>query len=208
MKPILFYDTETNGLPLWNESSGHRGQPHITQLAAELFDADSGRTLAFMDLLIHPEGWVIPNDLEQLTGITNELAQRFGHPMDEALKTFMLMWCESDLRVAHNESFDQRMVRIEAFRTLGDRHGFHDDWANGHVFCTQANSVNILNLPPTERMLRAGRNHPKSPNLGEAYEFFTGKKLEGAHNAAVDLNACKTVYFGILEHRAKAAACA
>lgn len=206
MKPILFYDTETNGLPLWNESSDHLLQPHITQLAAELFDADSGRTLAFMDLLIEPAGWTIPKDLEQLTGITYDLAYRFGHLIDDALHTFVTMWSEAELRVAHNESFDQRMVRIEAFRHFGPLHGFHDDWKNGAAFCTQANSVNILNLPPTERMLRAGRNHPKSPNLGEAYEFFTGKKLEGAHNAAVDLNACKAVYFGILEHRAKAAA--
>ena len=206
MKPILFYDTETNGLPLWNAPSDHPGQPHITQLAAELFDTDSGRTLAFMDFLIYPEDWFIPNDLEQLTGITNELAQRFGHPMDDALRTFMQMWCEADLRVAHNESFDQRMVRIEAIRTLGEKHGFHEDWKNGAVFCTQANSVSILNLPPTAKMVAAGRTHAKSPNLGEAYQFFAGKKLEGAHNAAVDLNACKAVYFGILEHRAKAAA--
>ncbi|KAE8757354.1 3'-5' exonuclease [Paraburkholderia madseniana] len=197
MKPILFYDTETNGLPLWNQLSEHPNQPHITQLAAELFDADSGRVLAFVDLLIHPEDWTIPPELEALTGITNELVQRFGHPMDDALRTFMQMWCEADLRVAHNESFDQRMVRIEALRTLGEKHGFHEDWKNGATFCTQANSIKILNLPPTPKMVAAGRTHAKSPNLGEAYEFFTGTKLEGAHNAAVDLAACKAVYFGI-----------
>jgi DNA polymerase-3 subunit epsilon len=206
MKPILFYDTETNGLPLWREPSNHPGQPHITQLAAELFDADSGRTLAFMDVLIHPDEWTIPGDLQKLTGITNELVSRFGHPLKDALSMFMQMWCESDLRVAHNESFDQRMIRIEAARVLNERHGFHEDWKRGEVFCTQANSVAILNLPPTPKMLAAGFNKPKSPNLGEAYEFFTGKKLEGAHNAAADLAACKAVYFGILDHRAKAAA--
>ncbi|KVD80766.1 hypothetical protein WS62_25945 [Burkholderia sp. ABCPW 14] len=57
-----------------------------------------------------------------------------------------------------------------------------------------------IHLPPTEKMVRAGRNHAKSPNLAETYEFFTGKKLEGAHNAAVDLAACKAVYFGIQTH--------
>lgn len=36
MKPVLFYDTETNGLPLWSEPSEHPDQPHITQLAAEI----------------------------------------------------------------------------------------------------------------------------------------------------------------------------
>lgn len=206
MKPILFYDTETNGLPLWREPSNHPGQPHITQLAAELFDADSGRTLAFMDVLIEPEGWAIPAELEKLTGITNELAQRFGHPISNALNTFILMWSAAELRVAHNEPFDQRLVRIEASRMFGGDHGFHEDWKAGEVFCTQANSIGILNLPPTPKMIAAGFNKPKSPNLGEAYEFFTGTKLEGAHNAAVDLAACKAVYFGILAHRAKVAA--
>ncbi|WP_175770349.1 3'-5' exonuclease [Burkholderia anthina] len=205
MKPILFYDTETNGLPLWSEPSNHPGQPYITQLAAELFDADSGRTLAFMDLMIRPEGWTIPAELEQLTGITNELAQRFGHSLKYALGTFITMWSEAELRVAHNESFDQRLVRIAAMRVLGAAHGFHEDWKKGPVFCTQTNSTKILNLPPTEKMRRAGRNHARSPNLGEAYEFFTGNKLEGAHNAAVDLAACKAVYFGIQAHAAKAA---
>lgn len=205
MKPILFYDTETNGLPLWNQPSEHPGQPHITQLAAELFDADSGRTLAFMDLMIRPDGWTIPAELEQLTGITNDLASRFGHSIKSALKTFVCMWSEAELRVAHNESFDQRLVRIEALRALGSDHGFHEDWKSGPVFCTQSNSTAILDLPPTARMVAAGRNHAKSPNLGEAYKFFTGKDLDGAHNAAVDLAACKAVYFGIQTHVAAAA---
>lgn len=205
MKPILFYDTETNGLPLWNQPSEHPNQPHITQLAAELFDADSGRVLAFMDVMIQPEGWTIPPELEQLTGITNALAARFGHPISNALNTFSLMWSESGLRVAHNESFDQRLVRIEALRKFGNDHGFHEDWKNGPTFCTQANSTKIINLPPSAKMVAAGRTHAKSPNLGEAYQFFTGTKLEGAHNAAVDLAACKAVYFGILKHQAKAA---
>jgi DNA polymerase-3 subunit epsilon len=197
MQPILFYDTETTGLIKFGLPSSDPSQPHITQLAAELCDVDTGRVLGFMDLLIHPEDWTIPPELETLTGISNELVQRFGHPMDDALRTFMQMWSEADLRVAHNESFDQRMVRIEATRTLGEKHGFHEDWKAGAVFCTQANSTKILNLPPTPKMVATGRTHAKSPNLGEAYEFFTGTKLEGAHNAAVDLAACKAVYFGI-----------
>ncbi|KKJ05655.1 3'-5' exonuclease [Burkholderia gladioli] len=206
MKPILFYDTETNGLPLWREPSDHPGQPHITQLAAELIDADTGRTLASMDMMVQPDSWDIPAELEALTGITNDIAMRFGHPISLVLNVFMAMWCDAELRVAHNETFDQRLVRIEAVRVLGAEHGFHEDWKAGPTFCTQTNSTKILDLPPTAKMIAAGFNKPKSPNLGEAYEFFTGKKLEGAHNAAVDLAACKAVYFGILEHRAKAAA--
>lgn len=205
MKPILIYDTETNGLPLWDKPSEHPGQPHITQLAAELFDPESGRTLAFMDMLVEPQGWKIPEELEKLTGITNDIAMRFGQPVSRVLGSFMHMWKRADVRVAHNESFDARMVRIELFRQLDHDATTHDEWKKGPAFCTQSNSTTILNLPPTAKMVAAGRNHAKSPNLGEAYQFFTGKKLEGAHNAAVDLAACKAVYFGILNHQTKAA---
>ncbi len=66
-------------------------------------------------------------------------------------------------------------------------------------YCTQEASAPIVNLPPTERMIAAGRNHPKSPQLGEAYEHFTGEKLEGAHDALVDVLACKLIFDKLTE---------
>ncbi|CAB3730481.1 3'-5' exonuclease [Paraburkholderia rhynchosiae] len=206
MTPILVFDTETNGLPQWNLPSEDPSQPHITQLAAELFDEDSGKVLSYMNLLIRPDGWTIPADLEELTGITNEKATLFGVPIALAMQIFIPMWRKATLRVAHNESFDMRMVRIEMMRQLDADDAFHDEWKAGPAFCTQSNSTKILNLPPTEKMIRAGRKHAKSPNLGEAYEHFAGKPLEGAHDAAIDLSACKTVYLGIKALRAKAEA--
>ena len=52
---------------------------------------------------------------------------------------------------------------------------------------------------PTERMRAAGRNHPKTPNLGEAYQHFTGNALDGAHDAMVDVNACIAIYRAMTE---------
>jgi DNA polymerase-3 subunit epsilon len=197
MTPIFFYDTETSGLPQWSLPSEDPSQPHITQLAAELLDVDTGTVLAYMDFLIKPEGWIIPPELEALTGITNEKANLFGVPAHVAMSLFIEMWKKSVLRVAHNESFDMRMVRIEMMRLIDPEEVFHDTWKAGPAFCTQTKSTKLINLPPTEKMLAAGRKNAKSPNLGEAYFHFTGEKLEGAHNAAVDLRACKAVYFGI-----------
>jgi DNA polymerase-3 subunit epsilon len=68
------------------------------------------------------------------------------------------------------------------------------------------NSARIVNLPPTPKMVAAKRMGPKSPNLAEAYEFFTGTKLEGAHNAWVDIMAAKTVYYALKSHNAAALA--
>lgn len=201
MNLILAYDTETTGLPLWDKPSEDPAQPRIVQLAAELFDDDTGNTLAGMNLIIKPDGWTIPAEIEELTGITNEMANLVGVPIKVALDAFMEMWRCSTLRTAHNESFDMRMVRIELMRVDGYGQEIADEWKAAPAFCTQAKSTKILNLPPTEKMLRAGRKHAKSPNLAEAYEFFTGEKLEGAHNAAVDLMACKKVFFGIKNHQ-------
>jgi DNA polymerase-3 subunit epsilon len=197
MNPIIFYDTETTGLPQWSLPSEDPSQPHITQLAAELFDEDSGTVLAYMDFLIKPEGWTIPADIEELTGITNERANLFGVPIAQVLPIFLDMWKKSTMRVAHNESFDMRMVRIELMRSLAHGEEYADYWKAGPAYCTQVKSTKLINLPPTAKMLAAGRKNAKSPNLGEAYRHFTGKELLGAHNAAVDLDGCKAVYFGI-----------
>lgn len=205
MDLILFYDTETTGLPEWSLPSEDPSQPHITQLAAELCDERSGNTVDSMDVLIKPDGWIIPPELEALTGITTERAEKEGIAIGDALKQFVAMWRRAALRGGHNESFDARMVRIEMMRQLDHDAPFHEEWKKAPAFCTQGKSTKIINLPPTPKMLAAGRKHNKSPNLGEAYLFFTGEPLEGAHNAAVDLMATKAVYYGIKAHAAKAA---
>ena len=206
MNLILFYDTETDGLVKWNLPSDDPSQPHVTQLAAEMCDEHNGNVLTSMDVLIKPDGWTIPPDIAEMTGITTERAHDEGIELADALRQFTDMWTRVAMRCGHNESFDARMLRIEYFRELDHDDPFHDKWKAAPAFCTQARSTKILNLPPTAKMIRAGRRHAKSPNLAEAYEFFTGKKLEDAHNAAVDLDACKQVYYGIKRHEGKVAA--
>ena len=206
MAIVLVYDTETTGLPIWEAPSEDPAQPHITQIAAQLFDEDKPTDiLGSINLLIQPEGWTILADLEQLTGITTEKAERFGVPLDAALSIFLDLWERCDLRVAHNESFDARMLRIELHRENLADSTLNDRWKAGKAFCTANSCTKILNLPPTEKMIRAGFKKPKLPNLGEAYRFFTGKELVNAHNAAVDLMACKAVYAGIRKYQARAA---
>lgn len=200
----LFYDTETTGLPDWSKPSEDPCQPRVTQIASELVDDDTREVVAAMHCIIKPFGWVIPPDLEKLTGITTEKAEVVGLNMNIAIAQFLNMWRLADQRVAHNESFDMRMIRIEIMRSvLGQDGTLADDWKAGKAFCTQANSQKIINLPPTERMIASGRRGPKPPNLGEAYQHFTGQPLVNAHNATVDVAACKAVYFGIKNYQPK-----
>lgn len=194
---VLAYDTETTGLPLWDQPSEHPEQPRVCELAAVLFDDTDGEQLATLHTIIRPDGWTIPAETAAIHGITTEFAESMGTPMRLVLPVFLSLWERSDVRCAHNESFDRRMLRIELFRTPPYTEADADKWMAAPAFCTQAKSTPILKLPPTEKMIAAGRRHSKSANLSEAYEYFTGKKLQNAHSAMADVMACVEVYMAL-----------
>lgn len=191
----LFYDTETTGLPLFHEPSEDPRQPHLVQIAACLVDTDTQQTIASMDVIVQPRGWVIPDDVAKIHGITTERATEVGIPESVAVGMFIELY-RFRKRIAHNEAFDARILRIALMRHAIDA-ALPDLWKAGAAECTQALSTPILKLPPTPKMLAAGRNHHKSANLGEAYRHFMGRELSGAHNAMVDVQACMAVYFAI-----------
>jgi DNA polymerase-3 subunit epsilon len=194
MNTLLYYDTETTGLPLYGEPSTDPRQPHITQIAAELCNAETGETLAAMNFLIKPTDWTIPDDIATLTGITTEKAQAFGVPIEDALNLFFGMWTYNTVRVAHNQPFDARMVRIAMLRDMQIDDAIAERWKISPAFCTQAKSTKIVNVA------REPGCKLKTANLREAYKHFTGLELINAHNAAADVAACKAVYFGIQKH--------
>jgi DNA polymerase-3 subunit epsilon len=194
---ILFTDTETSGLPLFNEPSDDPRQPHIVQLAARLVDLDTREIISTIDLVIRPDGWEIPDEVAQVHGLTTERAAVVG--VDERLALDMLLDLHgrSQFWVAHNAPFDQRIVRIACKRFHGDERA--DAWKDAPFVCTQSLATQIMKLPPTERMIAAKRFHYKSPNLREAFKFFTGRELEGAHSALADVDAAMAVFFAIFD---------
>lgn len=166
----LFYDTETTGLPDFKAPSEAPHQPHIVQLAACLVDLDTRKLINSMDVIICPDGWTIPDDIAEIHGITTERALDEGVPASSAIGVFMDMWSQCQIRIAHNEQFDARLLRIALMR--------HQDEATADVW-------------------KAGFNKFKTANLGEAYRHFTGKELENAHSAMADVQGCMEVYFAI-----------
>lgn len=198
MNLALFYDTETTGLPLFKEPSEHPGQPHIVQLGACLADLDTQRIYSSLDVIIKPEGWTIPDEVAAIHGITTEMALAVGIPEVEAVGTLLELWYRAACRIGHNEGFDARIVRIALMRHFPAAQGetvIADIWKAGAAKCTQQISTPILKLPPTPKMKAAGFLKHKSANLGEAYQHFMGKPLEGAHSAIVDVRACMDVFF-------------
>lgn len=198
MNLALVFDTETTGLPAYKLPSNDPCQPHLVQLAAILVDLDTRETQQSMDVIIRPNGWVIPDEVSAIHGITQDHAEEVGVSECTALMLFMDLFNEVRPRIAHNEPFDARIIRIALKRYIGDYEA--DVWKNGARECTARLSSKIVALPPTEKMLAKNMCWNKTPTLGEAYEFFTGKALEGAHSAMVDTKACLEVYYGVQDH--------
>lgn len=190
---ILFFDTETNGLPV--RGAPHERQPRLVQLGASLHD-EVGKELVSLDLIIRPNGWVIPNQVAEVHGIDTELAEEAGIDLRYAIAPFLQMMSRANLIVAHNISFDLIIIRA-ALAELGMDPERLNEWSQ---HCTMRQAEPICKLPATPKQKAAGFGPYKQPKLSEAYEFFFGETLVGAHNAMVDVRACSRIYFHMKEN--------
>lgn len=204
MNTALFFDTETTGLPLFDQPSEDPRQPHIVQLGACLVDLDTRETVASIDLIVRPSDWTIPDEVAAIHGITTERALRVGVPEALAVELLLDLHRPSGVRIAHNENFDQRIVRIACKRFFDE--ATVEEWKAGKTACTATMATPVMKLPPTARMRAAGRSNFKTPNLREAFHFFTGQQLDNAHRAMVDVQACMAVFFAMQDAQAAKAA--
>lgn len=204
---ILFYDTETTGLPDFKAPSDAPHQPHIVQFAAILIDPETRVERAAIDLIACPDGWVIPDEIAAIHGITQDIALRVG--IDERIIADMFADLRgiAEVEVAHNLPFDRRIMRIAMLRHLGmTREEIEANEGDIEQVCTMRLATPILNLPPTAKMAAAGFTKPKPPRLSECVKHFFGEDLDGAHNALNDVRACARVYFHLKDMRAEALA--
>lgn len=194
---ILFFDTETTGLPEWRLPSDDPCQPHLIQIAAILTDI-YGNELEEWSTIVQPEpGAVMAPEAFNAHGISLERAREEGIPLSAAWARFTTLLRKAEGVAGHNISFDVRIMRIAGARVTGEK------WdCDIPQRCTMRMATSIVNLPPTARMLAAGFNKPKAPNLTECVRHFFNEDLGGAHDALVDVRASKRVYFAIKERLA------
>jgi DNA polymerase III epsilon subunit-like protein len=78
----LFFDTETTGTPRnYNAPvSDSSNWPRLVQLAWIMAD-DKGNVLKRKSVIIKPDGFVIPNNVSAIHGITTERAKQEGLPL-------------------------------------------------------------------------------------------------------------------------------
>ena len=186
------YDTETTGLPFFNERSNDPRQPHLVQLAILLLNGDGSEARSEC-VIVKPDGWIIDTANASIHGITQERAMDEGIAEDQAVDLFLAMQSRGAVRVAHNESFDRRILRI-AMTRAGIERDMIEAIEKRASYCTCNAATPLVNLPPTEKMIAAGIMRPKSASLIECMAHFFGETLPGAHDALVDARACGRLY--------------
>ena len=179
---IIFCDTETTGLPDFNQRARWPGQPHIVQIAALICD-EAGNILETYEAIAKPDGWAIPPELTAIHGISNEHALKVGIPEKEILVKVLAMIRASNLLCAYNVTFDKFIVRIGLRRY--DLMTDDDDqwWKSLPTYCAMRAMIDVVNKEPK---IRGRYCYPK---LMESYRHAFGKGFEGAHGAMADLQA-------------------
>ncbi len=173
----LFFDAETTGLPKnWKAPiSDLNNWPRLVQLAYLQYDKD-GTMISGGDFIIRPEGFTIPVDASLVHGITTERAMNEGHPLFEVLQEFSNLIEQSETLVAHNFSFDEKIIGAEFLRI-----GIYNGVSSKRRICTMQSTTNFCAIP--------GPYGYKWPKLSELHYKLFRSYFEEAHNAAVDITA-------------------
>lgn len=173
----LFFDTETTGLPRnWKAPiTDVNNWPRMVQLAYLTYD-NNGLLMSSGDFIIKPNGFTIPLEASKVHGITTERALREGQPLKHILQEFGLLVSEASYLVAHNMSFDEKIVGAELIRS-----DMAAIFASKKKICTKERSTNFCAID--------GPYGYKWPKLSELYYKLFRTHFEEAHNAAADIQA-------------------
>jgi DNA polymerase III subunit epsilon len=173
----LFFDTETTGLPKnWKAPvSDTSNWPRLVQLAYILFSEAGVQQKAF-DFIIKPEGFAIPTDASRIHGITTARANSIGKPLKTVMEEFKLAVESANVIVAHNLSFDEKIVGAEFYRLQ-----IPNPLYGKKKVCTMESTVNYCAI--------SGPYGYKWPKLEELYYKIFRANFEEQHNAAMDIKA-------------------
>ena len=173
----LFFDTETTGLPKkWKAPlSDLDNWPRMVQIAWIVFN-ENGDRIDSKNYIVKPENFEIPVESSDIHGITTERAVAEGDDLTYVLAVFSDYMNRADKLVAHNMSFDEKIVGAEFLRK-----NIKNKLFSKERICTMMSSKEFCAIPGSFGM--------KWPTLSELHKKLFGKDFENAHDAYSDITA-------------------
>lgn len=174
----LFFDTETTGLP--NDYNASPNQldnwPRIVQIAWLLHDFE-GNEMSKNEFIITPDGFSIPRSASDIHGITTEYASEAGRNLKDVLLIFEEHCKKATYLIAHNISFDSKVLGSEFIRILS-----RNPVQNIPLLCTMKSSTQYCKIERRYGGL-------KWPTLSELHLKLFGHDFDKAHDALADIEA-------------------
>ena len=195
---ILVFDTETTGLPTERNASivSTDKWPYIVQLSYILYDTTDNIVQDYSDNIIKlPENVQISAESENIHKISKEISENKGIDIKKALIEFNKAILDADLLVAHNISFDKRVIMVECIRNK-IKQNFTINKRRKPEFCTMKNSIDLCKIVTQDK---EGKEYYKYPKLVELYKHLFNTIPEGLHNSMIDILACLRCY-GKIKH--------
>ncbi len=185
----IIFDTETTGLPRdWDAPiTDTDNWPRVVQIAWQVHD-EMGKLVEHKDYLIRPDGYDIPYDAERIHGISTELAEQRGIPMEEALAEFNEALKKAKFVVGQNITFDLNVLGCEYVRY--DQPTPMLDMPILDT-CTEG-TADLCKIPGG----RGGKF--KLPTLTELHEFLFHEPFAEAHNATADVEATARCFLELI----------
>lgn len=183
----LVFDTETTGLPKNFQApmDDFSNWPRMVQIAWAIFDVE-GRNWLKKSYIIYPDGYIISDEVAKIHRVTQERAMLEGVALKRVLEEFIQDLSRVDFLVAHNITFDEKIVGSEILRQ-----GMKDSievLLGADKICTMKSSVSFCKIP-------SARGGYKWPNLSELHNKLFQTGFEEAHDALVDVMACAKCFF-------------
>lgn len=190
---VLVFDTETTGLPQRTENGRSPSiykttmWPHIIQLSYILYDTEKNKILINHDHIVKLADHVqITEKSVEMHGITMEISQRQGIPIQEALELFNICMISSDMVIAHNLAFDRQMILVECIRNrLAGPFKFKNP---EQFFCTMKSTTDLCKIEAISK--KSGKTYFKFPTLTELHQHLFAQTPQNTHNSLVDILIC------------------
>lgn len=188
-KHILFFDTETTGLPKnyklhYTETDNW---PRLVQLAYILCDSN-GKIIDKGSWIVKPIDFIIPSEASNIHRITNEKAQMEGLSINIILNNFKSILNQSDILVAHNISYDVNIIGAELTRL-----NIKSNLDSIKKICTMEKSTNFCAIE--------GHYGYKWPKLSELFIKLFNTNFEEAHDAEVDIEATYKCFWELVNKK-------
>lgn len=197
---IFIFDTETTGL-IPKRGTGLNNyyfykdlkkyeECRLVSICWKIY-TERGVQLSSKYYVIKPRDFIIDNQSKstEIHGITHETSL-LGVDIGTVFANLAEDIQDVNRLVAHNIVFDTNILFSELYRY--NQSEILDKIQNIETFCTCIHGENVTKIQPP------GWQKYKRPKLVELYEHLFQEKLNNAHNADADTEACARCYFKMI----------